>query len=203
MDVSFLNKSFLSFILLGGCSYEYNDLYFGSTIELPVVLHLGQYEYKGDTELIEGLEWLNERYKYANTSFYLDNVIYGEKLFSLYDHSKKIKEEYWSKSDKEINIFYVDNIIVNDNVYIGFAATDFNNFCKKYFVMDISVMNKNGLIAHELGHLMGLGHSDKDGNIMQKAAAGNEFTTEQLEVIENHASTYQIECVFNEQEGME
>lgn len=142
---------------------------------VPLTVHAPNEVYYGDVE-----RWILIANEVYPVNFCLDNIVYGE-----YDGVEvKVPDELeaFVIPDETIHVFLTGNIVGYEE-YGGYGLS-YETYGLGAFVLINSETISDELLAHELGHAMGLGHRTLIKNIMNHYVyGGRELTNKQFSQI--------------------
>ena len=128
--------------------------------------------------------FINVNYIWRNSNINFDVIEIKERILSQPEIEKIIESgnilEINKNNDNELNAYFMNNLgPVN-----GFAIPPKNML----FVSDETKGNDASVLAHELGHIFGLEHSDEKEEIMFNYCGGTELNDDQVLFLNNFTS---------------
>jgi uncharacterized protein YjaZ len=167
-----------------------------SLVKIPLILIYSseKEQKKYEKKLLEMIDFTNEIYNKSGVYFYVKKSEirkYDKKFIRSKNQIKNM-----SKIHKNaISIFVVDSIQYNKNYYGGYAVHE--NICEKFVVIRGPRTPGKVILAHEIGHLMGLRHSTQHHNLMESLVEPNVFISKQQEnTVKRQSIHYYRKCLF-------
>lgn len=206
-----MKKMFLAALMLfsAGC-VEGNTFYYSEYKDIPVALvfpseyHQLIYEYP----MLEMIEDANGIFHEANVYFYVSrsevdteyNPEYNNKRESIEDEVGYFSAKYW----EDVPLYVVDKIYIQKEgeeatkSYAGLAISPGGSTCANFGLVRATTSEYQLIVAHELGHLMGLAHSTDKNNFMYPQI-GHEAKMDfsQEDIVSRNSKIYYDHCVKN------
>ncbi len=160
-----LCKILLWFVSVIGCEIETVPFKTPEkVIAVPVVVYFPSKEVREQYEdkIHEGIALANSLFKSAAISFYVDSVLVTS-YDTMYDHERDASIVSQHDFTGVIPIFLVEEVKYKGKSWAGLAWRSGN--CNRYNLVAYPI-NRVAVIAHELGHTMGLQHAELKTNVM-------------------------------------
>lgn len=174
-DVNIENQRLKIPLTLVFSSQEYKDIYYG--------------------KIIDRINESNKIYDNVNSEFFVESIVIRD-YDKTFVASDEMINHLSSMYNKSIPIFVMDVIYNDENrKFGGFSVTN-GNICQKFVMLRGPRMAESPILAHELGHLMGLSHSANYDNVMFPFMNNNnELTRVQKKTVRNKMEKYSRRCL--------
>lgn len=166
---------------------------FEGFIYIPIVVYYATEEdkLKHQEGVENGIDFANTLFFRAFVSFYIDKHIVVE-FDKKYVHEKHAIN-FERLSNGKFSIFITEGISYKEKKNLLGLAWSSRDYSRRYNIISCPI-SRIGVIAHELGHSLGLIHAESKNNVMYEYISVveniNQFTEAQSETIRNHAEYY-------------
>lgn len=167
-------------------------------LEIPITLIFPNEDYKKYyyDKLLKRIDRANERYSIIDVQFNVSAISFISDYNLIYDNKTEEREYFANIYPHSIPVFVVDKISNKKRKYSGYAVTH-GEICNKYILIRGNNMASEEILTHELGHIMGLGHSTDIKNVMFPyiTKTNTKLTKNQKEEARKSAEKYFLSCV--------